>query len=123
MELKEVLEQVDEFPFYYEDYSETYNYEDINEKGIPNVLPIINQRDEQKVIPFLPTPLPTIATESSVRPEDLEVRTLSETLITEADPLPLTTMKVETSTSVSSTTTATTTSTTVPTTIIGKWSV
>ena len=100
-----------EFPFYYEDYGEVaYNYDDQayvdHDGGIPNVLPIINQRpaeseQQQQKSPFLPTPLP---------------KTTSETLVT-ADPLPLTTMKVETTTT-STTTTTTTTTTSAPTTIL-----
>lgn len=83
-----------EFPFYYEDYGEVaYNYDDQayvdhDGDGIPNVLPIINHRREQQQqqkSPFLPTPLPQTST--------------SETLVT-ADPLPLTTMKVETTTTI-----------------------
>ena len=101
-----------EFPFYYEDYGEVaYNYDDQayvdHDGGIPNVLPIINQRpaesEQQQKSPFLPTPLP---------------KTTSETLVT-ADPLPLTTMKVETTTTSTTTTTTTTTTTSAPTTILG----
>ena len=95
-----------EFPFYYEDYGEVaYNYDDQayvdHDGGIPNVLPIINQRgpEEQKSPFFEPTPLPKT----------------TQTLVT-ADPLPLTTMKVETTTT---STTTTTTTTSAPTTILG----
>ena len=101
-----------EFPFYYEDYGEVaYNYDDQayvdHDGGIPNVLPIINQRpaeseQQQQKSPFLPTPLP---------------KTTSETLVT-ADPLPLTTMKVETTT-----TSTTTTTTSAPTTILGNFKI
>ena len=116
-----------EFPFYYEDYAETYHYDDqaYVDDGIPNVLPIINQRTDPKLVqpeqkrPFLPTPLPIAITTAR-----------SQTLVT-ADPLPLTTMKVETSTTstttittttATTTTVVTTTSTTVPTTLLGDFS-
>ena len=49
-----------EFPFYYEDYAEAYNYDDqaYVDDRIPNVLPIINQRtDEVSVTKIFQHPL------------------------------------------------------------------
>lgn len=79
--------EADPFSIYY-DSSEEYNYDYVDE--IPNVLPIINHRENNE-FQFLPTPLPI--KETTTAPFDA------------ADPLPLTTAQVTPAGPISTTTT------------------
>ena len=95
----------DPFSIYYSDDEsdyQVYNYDDhayVDEEHIPKLLPIINHR-ENNGFEFLPTPLPEVALTSKTRQKISTTATARSTTIASflVDPLPLTTMRVQTTT-------------------------